>query len=268
MTPVITAIMDTTSGCQLVMTLQLLRVASAVAVSPLTSSSHVTGRREYDITQWHPRVSWVTQDIAFPSDDITSCHRWARPRANLVSSVPGGEVIYSTLHLVFGRKFWAAPQTWSPSARTYDPFQDRDISCDFLRLDRRNLCGRHTWWKQINPLWHSCKCRTMHNELKRSHFSWIFKNIKKTLHFACVLRGSWYLYSGFELTGGLGGLTPQFPCSFHCDPPTPQPLSSCCVADPPSSFFTIRTLLILTTRVASHHVKGKVHRANVNSVSI
>ena len=42
---------------------------------------------------------------------------------------------------------------------------------------------------------------------------------------------------------GVGGLTPQFPCSFHCDP-NPQPLSSCCVADPPSSFFTIRTLVI------------------------
>ena len=45
---------------------------------------------------------------------------------------------------------------------------------------------------------------------------------------------------GFELTGGLVGLTPQFPRSFHCDP---QPLSSCYVADPPSSFFTIRTLV-------------------------
>ena len=44
---------------------------------------------------------------------------------------------------------------------------------------------------------------------------------------------------------GWGSLTPQFPCPFHCDPP--QPLSSCCVADPPSSFFTIRTLSETTT---------------------
>ena len=49
---------------------------------------------------------------------------------------------------------------------------------------------------------------------------------------------------GFELTG-VGGLTPRFPCSFHCDPPT---LSSCCAADPPSSFFIIRTLLSSTLR--------------------
>ena len=41
------------------------------------------------------------------------------------------------------------------------------------------------------------------------------------------------LHTGFKLMG-LGGLTSQFRCSFHCDPPT-------CVADPPSSFFTIRT---------------------------
>ena len=41
-----------------------------------------------------------------------------------------------------------------------------------------------------------------------------------------------------RIDGGLGGLTPptQFPCSFHCDPPNPQPLSSCCVADPPDHF--------------------------------
>ena len=38
----------------------------------------------------------------------------------------------------------------------------------------------------------------------------------------------------------VGGLTPQFSCSFHCDP---QPFTSCCVADAdtPSSFLTIRT---------------------------
>ena len=41
---------------------------------------------------------------------------------------------------------------------------------------------------------------------------------------------------------GLGGLTPPFLCLFHCDPPTPQLFSSCCIADPPSSFFTIRAL--------------------------
>ena len=35
------------------------------------------------------------------------------------------------------------------------------------------------------------------------------------------------------------GFNPQFLCSFHCDP---QPLTSCCAADPPSSFSTIRTL--------------------------
>ena len=51
-----------------------------------------------------------------------------------------------------------------------------------------------------------------------------------------------------RIDGRLGGLTPppppQFPCSFHCDlPPNPQLLSSYIVADPPSSFFTIRTLV-------------------------
>ena len=34
------------------------------------------------------------------------------------------------------------------------------------------------------------------------------------------------------------GVNTQFPGSFHCDP---KPLSSCCVADSPSSFFAIRT---------------------------
>ena len=28
------------------------------------------------------------------------------------------------------------------------------------------------------------------------------------------------IQTGFELTGWLGGLTPQFPCPFHCNPPT------------------------------------------------
>ena len=53
------------------------------------------------------------------------------------------------------------------------------------------------------------------------------------------------LLARVRIDGGVGGLTPQFPCSFFCDPPTPQPLSFCCVADPPSSFFPIRTLLLV-----------------------
>ena len=52
------------------------------------------------------------------------------------------------------------------------------------------------------------------------------------------------LYTGrarVRIDGG-GGVNPlHFPCSFHCDP-QPPPLSSCSVADPPSSLFTIRTL--------------------------
>ena len=37
---------------------------------------------------------------------------------------------------------------------------------------------------------------------------------------------------------------PQFPCSFHCDPPPPTfQFLLCCW--PPSSFFTIRTLTVL-----------------------
>ena len=39
------------------------------------------------------------------------------------------------------------------------------------------------------------------------------------------------LYSGFELTAGGGGLTPNSPVHSIV---TPQPFSSCCVADPPS----------------------------------
>ena len=43
---------------------------------------------------------------------------------------------------------------------------------------------------------------------------------------------------GSKLTGK------QFPCLFHCEynPPPSKPLTSCCIADTPSSFFTIWTL--------------------------
>ena len=58
------------------------------------------------------------------------------------------------------------------------------------------------------------------------------------------------LWAGCELTVGGGGSPwrglpppPSSPVHSIVTPqPRPQPLSSCCVADPPSSFFTIRTL--------------------------
>ena len=52
------------------------------------------------------------------------------------------------------------------------------------------------------------------------------------------------LFTGFELTGVGGFNPPPVPLFIPLWPPNPQPLSSCCVVDPPSSFFTIRTLAI------------------------
>ena len=46
--------------------------------------------------------------------------------------------------------------------------------------------------------------------------------------------------AGFELTGGFN--PPSSPVHSIVTPQPPQPLGSCCVADPPCSFFTIRTL--------------------------
>ena len=45
---------------------------------------------------------------------------------------------------------------------------------------------------------------------------------------------------------GIGGFTPPPPSSPvpSIVTPDPQPLSFCCIADPPGSFFTIRTLNI------------------------
>ena len=49
---------------------------------------------------------------------------------------------------------------------------------------------------------------------------------------------------GSNWRGGWGGSTPPVPLFIPLWPPQPPQLfSSCCVADPPSSFFTIRPLL-------------------------
>ena len=56
----------------------------------------------------------------------------------------------------------------------------------------------------------------------------------------CIL---YIVFHRVRIDGGWGvnpPPPPQFPCSFHFGP---QPLSSCSVADPPSSFFTIRTMV-------------------------
>ena len=69
--------------------------------------------------------------------------------------------------------------------------------------------------------------------------AWIPPNIN---HQYCANFDFAKLLSGFELElmGGMGGLTPQFPMFIPLWPSQPsQPLSSWCVADLPSSFFTI-----------------------------
>ena len=83
-------------------------------------------------------------------------------------------------------------------------------------------------------LWHT-SCSTRVTLAKSRHWARVTHIGAATIRVARI-RKVW-------IDGGVRCLTPQFPCSFHCDP---QPLSSCCVADPPSSFFTIRTLRVRT----------------------
>ena len=61
-----------------------------------------------------------------------------------------------------------------------------------------------------------------------------------------VLFSIYYVLVGcrVRIYRGLGGYPPPPSSPDHSIvTPNPQPLSSCCVADPPSSFFTIRTLV-------------------------
>ena len=111
--------------------------------------------------------------------------------------------------------------------------------CDYVNNEKININLSNTFqrvlisgvfWPNSNSILHLVYSHELANSFGLTPLNCHdinIKGIREESEDRVQIDGSW----------GLEGLTPQFPCSFPCDPQPPQPpqpLSSCCVADPPS----------------------------------